>query len=63
MPRCRFCESPLTHTFVDLGMSPLCESFLTREQLNHHHGFRVDVWAGHAEGVHWPCPECGSELS
>jgi SAM-dependent methyltransferase len=24
----------LSHTFVDLGMSPLCESFLTREQLN-----------------------------
>jgi SAM-dependent methyltransferase len=34
MPGCRFCKSPLTHTFVDLGMSPLCESFLTREQLN-----------------------------
>jgi SAM-dependent methyltransferase len=34
MPGCRFCESPLTHTFVDLGMSPLCESFLNREQLN-----------------------------
>src|SRR6266849_3990310 len=24
---------------------------------------RVDVWAGHAEGVRWPCPECGTELS
>src|SRR5438034_4915543 len=23
---------------------------------------RVDVWAGHAEGVRWPCPECGTEL-
>jgi SAM-dependent methyltransferase len=31
---CRFCESPLTHTFVDLGMSPLCESYLKAEQLN-----------------------------
>ncbi len=32
--RCRFCQTPLRHTFVDLGMSPLCESFLTAEQLN-----------------------------
>ena len=31
---CRFCGSPLNHTFVDLGMSPLCESFLAIEQLN-----------------------------
>ncbi len=33
-PSCRFCDSPLTDVFVDLGMSPLCESFLTAEQLN-----------------------------
>lgn len=32
--RCRFCEAPLRHTFVDLGLSPLCESFVSREQLN-----------------------------
>jgi hypothetical protein len=32
--KCRFCAAALTHTFVDLGMSPLCESFLTREQVN-----------------------------
>ncbi|MBI3785745.1 MAG: hypothetical protein HY270_20320, partial [Deltaproteobacteria bacterium] len=25
-PRCRICRSPVRHTFVDLGMSPLCES-------------------------------------
>jgi len=31
---CRFCGAKLTHTFVDLGMSPLCESYLTTEQLN-----------------------------
>ena len=31
---CRFCGSKLTRTFVDLGMSPLCESYLTAEQLN-----------------------------
>jgi len=34
MAGCRFCGTVLSHTFVDLGMSPLCESFLTREQLN-----------------------------
>ncbi|HEY0789636.1 MAG TPA: class I SAM-dependent methyltransferase [Chthoniobacterales bacterium] len=31
---CRFCGTPLRHRFVDLGMSPLCESFLTADQLN-----------------------------
>ena len=33
-PECRFCGAPLSQTFVDLGMSPLCESFLGPEQLN-----------------------------
>jgi SAM-dependent methyltransferase len=32
--RCRFCEAPLTDTVVDLGMSPLCESYLASEQLD-----------------------------
>jgi 2-polyprenyl-3-methyl-5-hydroxy-6-metoxy-1,4-benzoquinol methylase len=31
---CRFCGSNRLHTFVDLGMSPLCESYLTAEQLD-----------------------------
>src|SRR6266566_3914489 len=31
---CRFCGSKLEHTFVDLGMSPLCESFLPGDHLN-----------------------------
>ena len=31
---CRFCRAPLRHTFVDLGMSPLCESFLPADQVN-----------------------------
>src|SRR5260370_15565593 len=34
-PQCRFCKSSLEHTFVDLGASPLCQSFLTADQLNH----------------------------
>jgi hypothetical protein len=32
--RCRFCAAPLRQTFVDLGMSPLCESYLKADQLN-----------------------------
>ena len=32
--QCRFCGSDLIHTFVDLGMSPLCESYLAVDQLN-----------------------------
>jgi len=31
---CRFCGEALEHTFVDLGMSPLCESYLHFDQLN-----------------------------
>ena len=36
---CRFCKTPLRHTFVDLGMSPLCESYVDREHLNHMEAF------------------------
>lgn len=32
-PECRFCGSPLETTMVDLGMHPLCESFITEPQL------------------------------
>jgi SAM-dependent methyltransferase len=31
---CRFCATPLDDTVVDLGMSPLCESYLRADQLN-----------------------------
>ncbi|MBA3961938.1 MAG: methyltransferase domain-containing protein [Chthoniobacterales bacterium] len=30
---CRFCETPLRQTFVDLGLSPLCESYVSPEQM------------------------------
>jgi hypothetical protein len=33
-PSCRLCGHPLTRTFVDLGMSPPCEDFLTAEELD-----------------------------
>src|SRR5258708_36467854 len=35
MGRCRFCGAQLQHVLVDLGMSPLCESYVGAEQLNH----------------------------
>src|SRR5690348_4015430 len=31
---CRFCSAKVTRSFVDLGMSPLCESFVKAEQLD-----------------------------
>ena len=36
---CRFCKTELRHTFVDLGMSPLCESYLRPDQLNQMEAF------------------------
>ena len=42
---CRFCDTPLTHVMIDLGMSPLCESNLTADQLNHMEPFYpLKVW-------------------
>lgn len=43
--RCRFCAALLKQTFVDLGMSPLCESYVSREHLNHEEAFYpLHVW-------------------
>src|SRR5262245_14866146 len=36
---CRSCGATLSHTFVDLGMSPLSNSFLTAAQLNENEPF------------------------
>src|SRR4029453_16412789 len=33
LPSFRFCAAPLRQTFVDLGMSPLCESYVPAERL------------------------------
>jgi hypothetical protein len=33
-PRCRFCDGSLSTTFVDLGMSPLCESFVPADKVD-----------------------------
>jgi SAM-dependent methyltransferase len=32
--RCRFCDAELKHTLVDLGMSPLCESYVSPDKGN-----------------------------
>jgi hypothetical protein len=34
MPRCRFCHATLQHVVVDLGMSPLSESYISLEKAN-----------------------------
>lgn len=36
---CRFCAAPLSATFVDLGMSPLCQTHVTAAQLNEKESF------------------------
>jgi C-methyltransferase-like protein/putative zinc binding protein/methyltransferase family protein len=36
---CRSCGAQLQTTFVDLGMSPLCESFVRRDQINQMEAF------------------------
>src|SRR5688500_4621531 len=32
--KCRFCQAPLQQTFVNLGMSPLCQDHIKPEELN-----------------------------
>jgi SAM-dependent methyltransferase len=45
---CRFCGTALRHPVVDLGMSPLCESYLTAEQLDTMEPFYpLNVWVCH----------------
>jgi hypothetical protein len=47
---CRFCRTRLRHTLIDLGMSPLCQTHIEREQLNHMEPFYpLHVWI---------CDEC-----
>ncbi|HTU03528.1 MAG TPA: class I SAM-dependent methyltransferase [Candidatus Sulfotelmatobacter sp.] len=37
--QCRLCGTELTHTFVDLGMAPLCESYIPEESLDEAESF------------------------
>src|SRR5215471_13648618 len=42
---CRLCGAPLRDAFVDLGMSPLCESYRSQQQLNEVEAFYpLHVW-------------------
>ena len=47
---CRFCKVPLSHTFVDLGMSPPSNSYLNSQQLQSMERF----YPLHA----YVCPNC-----
>ncbi len=49
-PACRFCNTLLRTTFVDLGMSPPCQSHVTQEQL----GAMERFYPLHA----WVCESC-----
>jgi SAM-dependent methyltransferase len=47
---CRFCSAPLKYTFVDLGMSPLCQDNIQPDELNKMEPFYpLHVWV---------CSEC-----
>src|SRR3954462_6900315 len=48
-PNCRFCDTRLTHTLCDLGMSPLCESILAPDETNRMEPFYpLKVWVCHS---------------
>lgn len=39
MPKCRFCGTQIEHSFVDLGMSPLCQTHILPDELNKYETF------------------------
>lgn len=39
MPKCRFCGTQIEHSFVDLGMSPLCQTHISPGELNSYEPF------------------------
>jgi SAM-dependent methyltransferase len=49
-PRCRACSAAQSHTFVDLGMSPLCQTQIHARELNRGENF----YPLHA----WVCSDC-----
>ncbi|HEX6993808.1 MAG TPA: class I SAM-dependent methyltransferase [Gammaproteobacteria bacterium] len=49
-PKCRFCSAALTERFVDLGMSPLCQTQIAPERLNEMEPFYPLLV--------WVCSEC-----
>ena len=48
--QCRFCSNPLTHTFCDLGMSPLSNSYVPLDRARQMEPF----YPLHA----WVCERC-----
>jgi C-methyltransferase C-terminal domain/Putative zinc binding domain/Methyltransferase domain len=50
VPKCRFCAAELRTSFVDLGMSPLCQTHIEPDQLNSMERF----YPLHA----WVCESC-----
>lgn len=38
-PKCRFCDVQLEHSFVDLGLSPLCQTHILPSELNKYEPF------------------------
>lgn len=50
VPKCRFCSAELRTSFVDLGMSPLCQTHIEPDQLNSMERF----YPLHA----WVCESC-----
>ena len=39
MSNCRFCHTPLEHTLVDLGLSPVANAYVTFDDLEKGEGF------------------------
>ncbi len=44
-PACRSCGAPLTTTFVDLGETPLANSYVTAEEVAQHRERRFPLHA------------------
>jgi hypothetical protein len=45
IPKCRFCDEPLTHVMCDLGMSPLANSYVSFENSrNAEKSYPLKVW-------------------
>ncbi|MFO1204535.1 MAG: hypothetical protein U1E63_02145 [Burkholderiales bacterium] len=45
---CRFCETPLLHTFVDLGTSPLCQKHVEPNVSRWSHSIRFTLMSVNA---------------
>src|SRR5208282_1886244 len=68
-PECRLCNAALTTTFVDLGMSPLCESGLAADQIDQMepyfplHGGSLRVYLCHSGAAYTRSPSVDALLA